>query len=245
MELSVLLSDLKAIISDGKLFPEQIYDWLYDKITFPSDFYNVELEVEDMNFSGDDSLHHLVISGNSKRSVDEVQPVLDNCFRKAESLRLKKGVADLKYGLFWTPDAFQNERNLKGLYLDDVKVDSSLNTVDPTKVRLGIYGNSHKINLNANQNKMSLTATGKYQSQLEDMCKSFGFHFAKLNIAPDDAEKLLEAYRSDDNLIKYFGKDFEKKLQPKKMSTMSISLGLDMSFGSKDVIELAVPVDSL
>jgi len=245
MGLSVLLSDLKAIISDGELFPEQIDEWLYDKITFPSDFYNVELEVEDMNFSDEDPLLHLLISGYSRKSLDEVQPVLDNCFRKAESLRLKKGVADVKYGLFWTPEAFQGERNITGLYFDDVTVDSSLYTVDPTKLRLGIYGNSHKIDMHANQNKMSLTATGKYLSQLEDLGKSFGFQFAKLNIASDDAEKLLEAYRSDDNLIKYFGKNFEKKLQPKQMSTMSISLGSGMFFGSKDVIELAVPVKSL
>ncbi|MCK4808031.1 MAG: hypothetical protein KAS90_00250 [Candidatus Aenigmarchaeota archaeon] len=245
MELSVLLSDLKAIISDGKLFPEQIYEWLYDNITFPDDFYNIDLDVEEMNFSDEDPLPHLLISGYSRKSLDEVQPVLDNCFRKAESLRLKKCVADVKYGLFWTPEAFQGERNITGLYFDDVTVDSRLYTVDPTKSRLGIYGDSHKIDMHANQNKMSLTATGKYLSQLEDLGKSFGFQFAKLNIAPEDAEKLLEAYKSDNNLIKYFRTDFEKKLQPKQMSTMSISLGLDMSFGTKEVIELVVPVKYL
>lgn len=244
MTLANLINDLKQAVQDGKVDRRNAQELVKGRVILPDDFNveRAEVEFKDFNF-GDKhptSLYHLGISAFSKRSLDDVQPFLDEFFARAKGLRLGKGVAEVKYGVFWTPEAFQDERKLTGLFFDGVEVESKAYTCDPTKVRIGMPGQSHEIEATTQANKMVLKATGIYRGQLEGLVETFNPQYAKLNLSKEDAERLLRAVRNNP-IGKYVAGRLEKALQPEERHVISLSLGGGMSFGTQEVIELAVP----
>ncbi|MFQ5572904.1 MAG: hypothetical protein ACE5EJ_01495 [Nitrosopumilaceae archaeon] len=244
MTLANLIDDLKQAVQDGKVDRRNAQELVEGRVILPYDFNaeRAEVKFEDFNF-GDKhptSLYHLGISAFPKRSLDEVQPVLDEFFTRAKGLKLGKGVADVTYGVFWTPETFQDEKKLTGLFFDEVKVESRAYTCDPPKVRIGMPGQSHKIEATTQANKMILKATGNYRGQLEGLVETFNPQYAKLNLSNEDAGRLLRAVRNTP-IGKYVAGRLEKALQPEERHVMSLSLGGGISFGTQEVIELAVP----
>ena len=244
MTLANLINDLKQAVQNGKFDRRNAQELVGGRVILPDDF-NVErakVEFEDFNFGNKHptSLYHLGISAFPKRQLDEVQPVLDEFFRRAKNLILGKGVADVKYGVFWTPEAFQDERRLTGLFFDEVKVESIVYACDPTKVRIGMPIQSYEIEATTQANKMILKATGNYRGQLEGLVERFNPQYAKLNLSKEDTERLLRAVRNYP-IGKYVAGIFKKNSRPKEKYEISFLLGGGMGSRTQEVIELVVP----
>ncbi|MDI6721345.1 MAG: hypothetical protein QMD85_03075, partial [Candidatus Aenigmarchaeota archaeon] len=172
------------------------------------------------------------------------QPVIDGVFRKSKDLKLGRGVADVKYGVVWTPEAFQDERKLSVLFFGEVKVKSTAYTLDPTKPRIGFTGQSHEIGAMTHSNKMTLKASGNYRGQLKNLVEMLTPQYAELNLAKEDAERLLKKVRNRP-IGKYLSGMLEKALEPQQRSNVSIFLGGGIEFGTKEVIEIIVPTKFL
>ena len=247
MTLSNLINDLKQATEGKELSHEERERLVDGKIILPDDFSRYEIQFENMNYcnsKGPKPLNHLLVSAFPERSLDELQPVLDEFFRRAKDLRLRKGVADVQYGVFWTPKAFQDERRLTGLFFDEVEVESTAYTCDPTQVRIGMPGQSHEIEATTQANKMVLKATGNYRGQLERLVEIFNPQYAKLNLSKEDAERLLKKVRNN-QLGKRVVERLEEALQPEQKDVMNLSLGGGISFGTQEVIEIALPTRDL
>lgn len=243
MTLTNLIQELKEATESKKIPRQEVGKLIDGRIEVPEDF-NIShgsIEFTDMNFGsrGDAPLYHLLVSGFPKRTLDNVQPVLDEIFSRARNLRLDKGTADIKYAVLWTPERFQQERKLTGLFFDEVEIESRAYTCDPTKVRIGMQGHSHEIEATTQRNKMILKATGKYREQLEGLVERYNPQVAKLNLSKDDAERLLKKVKNNP-VSKYVAGRLEKALQPEERSVMSLSLGGGMSFGTQEVIGINI-----
>jgi len=176
---------------------------------------------------------HLVVSFFAKRTGEDVQPILDELFSRAKSVRLHKGTAKVKYKVLWTPESFQEERKLNGLFSDNIKVESTAYNYDPTQNRLVTQCQSHGIEATTNGNRMTLNTRGKYRRELKSIIERHGPQFANLNLSKDDAERLLRADSTNSEL--------KKALSPEKREVLGISQDRGISFGEQEVIEITVP----
>lgn len=243
MTLQNLISDLKESVAEGSVERRAAQSLVDGRVELPESFTNAdrtEIEFKDFNW-GDKSptsLYHLGISAFPTLTLDEVQPVLDEMLQMSRGLQLEKGVADAKYEVFWTPEAFQEETRLPTFFSSEITVRSSAYSVDPTKVRIGFQGDRHNVEASMAANQLTLKAEGNYRRELGNLIEALNPQFAKLKLSKDDAQRLLRKVNGSSS-EKYFAQSLEKALQPEEQSTMSIGLG-GMSFGTQEVIEIAL-----
>lgn len=243
MTLQNLISDLKESVAEGSVERRDSQSLVDGRVVLPENFNTDRAEVEFKDFNWGDksptSLYHLGISAFPTLTLDEVQPVLDEMLRMSRDLQLGKGVADAKYEVFWTPEAFQQETGLPTFFSSEITVRGSAYSVDPTKVRIGFQGDSHNVEASMAANRLTLTAEGNYRKELGNLIEALNPQVAKLKLSKDDAQRLLRNVNGSP-LGKYFAQSLEKALQPEKKSTLSIGLGGGMSFGTQEVIEIAL-----
>lgn len=240
MELSTLVQDLKSHTNGSKLSRQEAEELVDGRVICPDDFERGEIEFEDMNFGNKSPtpLYHLSISSFPKRTIDEIQPILDEMLRKSKELQLDKGVADVKYNVFWTPEDFQEETKLPAFFSSEIKVRGRAYSIDPTKVRIGFQGQSHEVEVSMEANKLTLTAKGHYQRELENLIEALNPQVAKLRLSKEDAQRLLRSVKGSP-AGKYLAPSLEKALQPKEMMTLSVGLG-GIGFGNQEIIEIVL-----
>jgi len=248
MTLASLIDDLREETNGRNLSSEDSGKLIDGKIELPGSLEERDYSVEfkNLNFgSGENYPHyHLRVSGFVQSTLDELQPILDEVFLRAKGLRLKPGQVRAEYRVLWTPEAFQDERRLTGLFFDDAQVRSSLYTCDPTKTRIGMPGQRHEIKAVTNANIMTITASGLYRNELRGMINRFHPQYIKLNLTKDDTERLLRDARKSNRGSKSLSR-LEAVLQPQSRYTMSLSIGGGIGFGTQDVIEFAIPASLL
>ena len=182
---------------------------------------------------------HLAVSFFAQKTEDDVQPTLDGLVSRAKSVRLHKGTARVKYKVLWTPESFQEERRLKGLFFDDVKVESTAYNYDPTQNRLVTQCQNHRIEATTKGNRMTLNAEGEYRRQLKSIIERYGPQFANLSLSKDDAGRLLRATSGADS------ESLKRVLIPEKREVLRISQDTGIIFGQQEVIEITVPTRDL
>ncbi len=242
MTLADLINDLKKQ-TEGKDFSLYYMNQIIEERTvFPKGFENPDFKSENMNSGmdmGDFPLYHVCFSAFYKQSVRDTQPILDKFFKMAGYLRFEKGYAEAKYSLFWTPEEFQDEIKLKSLFFNEITLKSRAYSCDPTKVRIGMWKQSHEIEATTKANIMKLKADGNYRKQLERLVKELNIQYAKVNLSREDAERLLRANKNKP-IGKYFVRELERILQPKKRQTIVFSFPGIVNFDEQDIIELSI-----
>lgn len=171
MTLTNLVTDLRNAMASQALTEDEVWEIASRRIALPDNFgwhnNSGEIELKNMNFGRENSLlYHLLISGFPVKTMDEVQPMLDDFFTSARKTRLKSGTAKVSYSVLWTPEAFQAERKLNNLFSDEIRVEARAYTCDPTRVRIGMNEQSHELEAKMKANLMTLAATGKYRLKL-------------------------------------------------------------------------------
>tara|TARA_Y100000310_G_scaffold344933_1_gene460601 strand:+ start:652 stop:2190 length:1539 start_codon:yes stop_codon:yes gene_type:complete len=243
MTLANLINDLKQAVQDGRVDRRNASELVEGRVILPSDFNAEGAEVVFDSRDEHPTLYQIGISASPKRSLDDVQSVLDGFFVRAKSLKFRKGVAKVRYDLSWTPEAFQDERKLTGLFFDEVEVESIAYTCDPTKVRIDAE-ESHEIKATTEATKMNLKATGDYREQLVGLVERLNPQLTKLNLSEEDAGRLLRAVKNNP-AGKYFAGGLERGLRPEERYEISVSLDGRAGLRSQKVIELTVPTKVL
>ena len=247
MTLTSLIQEFKKETQGKELSWREVGKLTEGRVIFPEDFNIREdsVELRNMGFGKkiDVPTYHLRVSAVPERNLDEVQPILDEIFSRAKVLKFGKGTSQIEYNVLWTPEDFQEERKLTGLFFDTVKVSSRAYTCNPTQVRIGMNGQSHEIEASTHTNQMVLTATGKYGEHLNDLVERYKPQAARLRLSRDDAERLLKGVRNGS--FKYFSNNLEKFLHPKERSVINLSLGSGINIGTQEVIEITVSTPAL
>lgn len=244
MTLADLIQKLKTATEGKELSFKELDSLIDGRIEFPDGFKpygDAPYKRLSKGFRSD--VYHLTVSGSVERTKDEVQPVLDELFSRAKSVKIDKGTAKVEYKVLWTPEAFQEERRLTGLFFDEVEVESSSYTCDTTQMRIGVQGQSHRIRATTQKNRMVIEATGKYRGELEDLIERYSPQIAKLNLSKEDAERLLRATRRSSKGINI--EALEKALKQVEKDVISLSQDRGISFGKQEVIEITAPTNTL
>lgn len=240
MTLTNLIQKLKTASEGEEPNLRKLNSLVAGKIEFPEYFDSNAESDRGIREGFRTDVPHLAVSFFAQRTEDEVQPTLDGLFSRAKSVRLHKGTAKVKYKVLWTPESFQEERRLEGLFFDEVKVESTAYNYDSTQNRLVTQCQGHIIEATTKGNRMTLNAKGEYRRELRGIIERYGPQFANLNLSKDDAERLLRVISrcSNSELLK-------RVLRPEKRKVLSISQDTGISFGEREVIEITIQTRDL
>ncbi|MBN2367721.1 hypothetical protein JXC34_01785 [Candidatus Woesearchaeota archaeon] len=244
MTLAKLINDLKDAVKKGGMDIRTAYNFADGRVIPPEDIEDFKVKV-DVEYSRKDKAsppYFMNISGNFGRSLHDVQPVLDDFLAESKSFSVGRKVAEVKFGVFWTPDAFLNETKLTGL--DEVEIASIAYTCDQTKTRIGIPGQSHEIETTTKGTRMSIKASGNYRRQLGEIIDKYNPQYAKITLSQEDAERLLRNLRNNFEGKVNIGL-LEEALQPEERQVMSFSISGGIGSYTQEVIEFIIPTKHL
>ncbi len=245
MELSALVNDLKLQSGSSDLSREQEEKLLDGRIILPNDARGSEVKFQRHNYGdrGSDPLYQLLGSMLLGRSIDQVEPIVNELFNRAKELQLPHGVANAQYDLFWSAQDFQEEKKLPDFVTSEITIRGGTYAVDPTKVRIGFPGQRHDIKAEMATNKLSLSAQGSYRGELEHFARELNPQFANLRLSKDDAQRLLKSVESNSR-AKRFVPSLREALKPQEYVSISFGLG-GHSVGSRDIIKITVATKEL
>ncbi|HLC70793.1 MAG TPA: hypothetical protein VJI32_02235 [Candidatus Nanoarchaeia archaeon] len=170
MGLSTLIEDLKSRTHEPGLSLQGAGELMSGRVICPDYFERkaVGLETTVLMDQKPALFSHFYISSFPQRTIDEVQLVLDGMMKRSRELKLGEGIADAKYGVFWTPEDFQMECQLPAFLSSTVKVSSKAQSIVPGPCH-GFLPVSHEIKASLDFNKLTLEASGSYKKELENL----------------------------------------------------------------------------
>jgi len=210
MTLTSLVQDLRQAPADEIIRYEE--DSLNGRVIFPADVEPGDVKLLSLNREEQTS-PKLKIEGFCNRSQEEVQPVINELVKRARAWGLNGGRAYVSYHIFWTPESFQNETALLGLFREYVDVESQTHTCDPSKTRIFKQGENHTITATTHSNKMTLRANGNYRKHLAELIERFKPEYAKVELSDEDAGRILRTVRRNSGRI--IANILERNLRPK------------------------------
>ena len=236
MTLTTLIQKLSEMRSTADC--AQMQEIATKTIILPGDFEQGEIEVKNLNFGnkGSSPLYHLLIASYPKRSIEDVQPIIDELSARAKRLSIGRGIMDVERKFFWTPEDFLREKKLTGLFMGGVDVSAIAYEADPSKVRIGMNAKTHHFEAEANANQLTIKATGNYRPRLGQVLTTIKPQLATLRVSKEDAQRAL-TYLEREGSMKLRAM-LQKALKPEKKSVIRLSMGGGIGFGEEDVIEL-------
>ncbi len=248
MTLARLIADLKQTTKGKELSKKErkeLSQEIQNRIIFPKDFEDGEVELDNINSCNKKSpSYDLLISAFPERSLENVQPVLDKTFERAKKMpKLKRGIANLRYDVYWSLNDFLEEQNLRGLFFDKITVEARAYSCDTTKTRRRLNDNDHKINTTLKAGMLTFGAIGNYGKYLNHLVSLINPQYAKLTLSQDSAERLLRPHKP--RLVKDL---LERTLKPKTRQEISLNFNSGAfvpGISNKSSIEINVRTDQL
>lgn len=240
---SAFTKDLSGI---AEARPRDLEDIANQRVIFPGNAERAEVEAKNLNYHREEAPdYYLRLSAYYSLPQEELESILKEALGRGKGLKLPKGQYETRLKEAWTPQDFEGESGLPSFWHSKTSVTAYASTINSDNVRmLGANQSTHRAEVELERNIMIIEAKGEYRRHLRDIAGALDPQIATVRLSKEDAERVMEL--SQQNAIgRLLAGQLRKQLEPQKRTSISIGVGIGVSFNEQDIIELNLRVGQI